>query len=113
MESTDENLEPAAAKSAGEFGRPGKLIGLDTRKRDDGSAGRQSMGSDYFLNRDFFYSVVKQLYFKLDAAQLPALGDIPGKAGKAGKGIAGENSAEMADDVSFVVVFRRLYDDDS
>jgi hypothetical protein len=62
---------------------------------------------------DLLYSVIVEFDLKIDrfAQQLP-FGNVLGKAGKTGEGIAGKYAAIVAYHIALVIVFGWLYEDD-
>jgi hypothetical protein len=108
VKSTDQNLQPSAPKTPREIGGTRKLVGLDTRKRDDRSAPGKLVGPNdpvdgYFLNR-----VVQNpdSYFEVVAKDLLSI-QVLSETVKAGKRVTWEDTARMADHVSFVIVLGR------
>ena len=114
MKSTDENLQASRPEFPRQISSPGKLVGLNAGQRHDRAPVRKPVGSDDPANRYRLDRIVIEFDLQINVAtQQPAFGYVPGQTGKASKRVAWEYAAEMADHVSFIIVFGRFYEDDA
>jgi len=114
MESSDQDLQASCPEFPGQIGCAGKLVGLYSNKRHNyaafGKPVRPQDTADWYC----LDGIVVKLNLKLNiAAQRPVFVEVPRQAGKAGKRVAWEYAAKMTNDVSFIVIFGRLYEDDT
>jgi hypothetical protein len=113
MESPDEDLQASCPKFPGQVGCAGELIGLDPNQCYDGAAIREPVGPYDLADRYRLNGIVIKLGLKLDfPAQQLVLGNILGQAGKASKCVTWEYAAKMTNDVSLIIIFRWLDEDD-
>jgi hypothetical protein len=111
---SDKDLQPSCAKAAGQVGSTRKLVGLNTDQRDDRPISREFVGTNDPVDTDRLDRIVEDsdLYLEIVTKRTAAL-QVFGEAGKASQRVAREDSAEMTNDVAFVIILGGLDQDHS
>ncbi len=114
MESADQNRDAPGSKLTRQIRRAGELIGLYSGEGYDRSSVGKPVRFDNLLYRNFFDGVVENfdLQGNIPSEQI-AFCEILRETRKTGKRVAGEHTSKVPDDVSFVIVFRGFYKDDT
>jgi hypothetical protein len=110
---SDKDLQPSSAKAAGQVGSTRKLVGLNTDQRNDRPISREFVGTNDPVDRDRLDRIVEDsdLYLEI-VTKRPAALQIFGEARKASQRVAGQDTAEMTNDVAFVIILGGLDQDD-
>jgi len=85
---------------------------LNTDQRDDCPAIGTPVGPDNLVNRQFLHRVIENFNLYLEIiAKNPAAVQIFCKTAETGKGVAWKHAAQMTDDISVVIIFGGLDQD--